>query len=156
MLYYKVDDQLTECKFCHCSRYLPYKGGTWRHKNVLVKRMFYLPQIPRLQRLHASMETAKPMRWHYENRIDDGVLRHPSDGKAWKHFDNVYPDFAPDPQHIRLSLYSDGFTPYVQSSTSPYSYWLVFVTPYNLPPDLCMTKSFLFLTCLIPSPTNPT
>jgi len=32
----------------------------------------------------------------------------------------------------------------------------MFVTPYNIPLDLCMTKPFLFLTCLIPGPTNPT
>jgi len=29
-----------------------------------MKRMFYLPIIPRLQRLYASMESAKQMRWH--------------------------------------------------------------------------------------------
>jgi len=64
MLYYKADDQLAECKFCHCSRYLPHKGGTGRHESVPVKRMFYWSLIPRLQRLYASMETVKQMRWH--------------------------------------------------------------------------------------------
>jgi len=82
-------------------------------------------------------------------------LRHPSD-KAWKHFDNVYPDFATNPQHIRLGLCFVGFTPYVQASTSPYSFWPIFMTPYDLPPEMCMTKSYMFLTCLIPGPTNPT
>jgi len=83
-------------------------------------------------------------------------LRHPYDGKAWKHFDNVCPDFVADPWHIRLSLYFDSFTPYVQASTSLYFCWFVFVTPYDLPPDLCMTKPFLFLTCLILGPINLT
>jgi len=83
-------------------------------------------------------------------------LQHPSDGKAWKHFDNVYPDFAADPRHVRLGLCSDGFTPYVQASTSPYSCWPVFLTPYNLSPEMCVTKPYMFLTCLIPGPTNPT
>jgi len=44
----------------------------------------------------------------------------------------------------------------VQASASPYSYWPVFLTPYNLPPEMCMTKPYMFLTCLIPGPTNPT
>ena len=28
--------------------------------------------------------------------------------------------------------------------------------PYNLPPNICMTKPYMFLNCLIPSPKNPT
>jgi len=31
-----------------------------------------------------------------------------------------------------------------------------FLTPYNLPPKICMTKPYMFLTCLIPSLTNTT
>jgi len=50
--------------------------------------MFYLPIIPRLQRLFASMKTAGHMTWHHLNKIP-GVLRHPSDSEAWKHFDEV-------------------------------------------------------------------
>ena len=105
MLYYKADDQLTKCKFYHRSRYLPHKGGTRRHKSVLVKKMFYLPLIHILQRLYASLETTKQMKWHYENKRYDGALRHPFDEKSWKHFDNVYPNFVADPWHIRLCLF---------------------------------------------------
>jgi len=64
--------------------------------------MFYLPIIPRLQRLYASMDSTSKMRWHHENKRGDGLFRHPSDGKAWKHFDNIYPDFTADPRHVRL------------------------------------------------------
>jgi len=156
MLYYKDDIYLTESKFCHLPRYFEPKGDRGRYKNIPRKRMFYLPIIPRLQRLYASMESASQMRWHFENRKDDGLLRHPCDGEAWKHFDKIYPDFACDPRHVRLGLCSDGFTPYVQASTSPYSCWPVFITPYNLPPEMCMTKPYMFLTCLIPGPNNPT
>jgi len=35
--------------------------------------MFYLPLIPKLQRLYISMETAKQMRLHYKNRRYEGV-----------------------------------------------------------------------------------
>ena len=29
------------------------------------------------------------------------------------------------------------------------------VTPYNLPPEMCMSKPYMFLSCLIPGPSNP-
>jgi len=45
---------------------------------------------------------------------------------------------------------------YIQDSASPYSCWLVFVTSYNLLHEMCMTKSYMFLSCLIPSLTKPT
>ena len=73
------------------------------------------------------------MRWHVQNKRNDGVMIHPSQGDAWQHFDQTYPDFASDPQNIRLGLCSDGFTPNNQFS-KPYSCWHMVVTPYNLPP----------------------
>ncbi|XP_070043072.1 uncharacterized protein [Nicotiana tomentosiformis] len=48
----------------------------------------------------------------------------------------------------------DRFTPFSVSAT-PYSCWPVFVTPYNLPPEMCMTSPYLFLTCIVPGPSNP-
>jgi len=62
MLYYKDDIELTECKFCSLPRYFPLKGQKRRYKNVPIKRMFYLPIIPRLQTLYTSMESASQMR----------------------------------------------------------------------------------------------
>jgi hypothetical protein len=126
-----------------------------KYKDVPAKRMLYFPIIPRLQRLYASTESAAEMKWHHKNKNNSNILRHPSDGKAWKHFDDVYPDFAMEPRNVRLGLCADGFTPYIQVSASPYSCWPVIVTPYNLPPEMCMTKPYLFLTCLIPGPKNP-
>ena len=55
---------------------------------------------------------------------------------------------------MRLDLCADGLNCYNLSSRS-YSIWLVVVTPYNLPPEMCMTTSFMFLTCVIPRPKNP-
>lgn len=88
------------------------------------------------------------------NKNSSNILRLPSDGKAWKHFDDVYPNFAREPRNVRLGLCSYGFTPYIQASSSPYSCWPIIVTPYNLPPEMCMTKPYLFLTCLIPGPNS--
>lgn len=143
------DGALEECKFCQSPRY-----SVRKQKRVAVKSMFYLPIIPRLQRMFASMKTASQMTWHHSNGIL-GVMRHPSDGEAWKHFDRVHPDFAADPRNVRLGLCSDGFTPYIQASAKPYSCWPVVVTPYNLPPEMCMTKPYMFLSCIVPGPDNP-
>ncbi|XP_019266462.1 PREDICTED: uncharacterized protein LOC109243903 [Nicotiana attenuata] len=123
-------------------------------KKAAVKSMHYLPLIPRLKRLYASMSSAPHMRWHYENRRPPGVMCHPSDGEAWKHFDRTYPDYASEPRNVRLGLCADGFTPFSVSAT-PYSYWPVFITPYNLPPEMCMTSPYIFLNCVIPGPRNP-
>lgn len=38
---------------------------------------------------------------------------------------------------------------------SPCSCWSIMITPYNLPPELCMTTPYLFLTVLLPGPHNP-
>jgi len=83
------------------------------------------------------------------------MLRHPSDGQAWKHFDQNHPSFASDPRNIRLGVCSNGFNSYIQTSSSPYSCWRVIVTPYNIPPEMCMTKPYMFLTCLILGPSDP-
>lgn len=154
MLFYNDESkQLRECKFCGRPRYKTQKVGK-RYKEIPMKRMHYIPLIPRLKRLYASMSSAPHMRWHYENRREPGVLCHPSDGEAWKHFDQTYPDFAAEPRNVRLGLCSDGFMPFNQSAPS-YSCWPVIVTPYNLPPELCMTTPYMFLTLIIPGPNNP-
>ncbi|KAK2426327.1 hypothetical protein QL285_025010 [Trifolium repens] len=165
MLYYNnefgvSDGALIECKFCQEPRYHVTKNyRSAKRKPIPRKAMFYLPIIPRLQRLYASMQTASKMTWHrenYERRKMSGELRHPSDGMAWKHFDEVYPEFASEPRNVRLGLCSDGFTPYTQVSTTPYSCWSVLITPYNLPPDMCMSKPYMFLAAVIPCPSSPT
>lgn len=79
---------------------------------------------------------------------------HPSDGEAWKHFDRTYLDFASEPRNIRLGLCVDGFTPFSVSAT-PYSCWPIFLTPYNLSPELCLTSPYIFLNCIILGPRNP-
>ncbi|XP_058742465.1 uncharacterized protein LOC131614952 [Vicia villosa] len=92
------DGALEECKFCKSPRYVVRTKAIDRDKKrIAVKSMFYLPIIPRLQRLFASMH----------------------------------------------------------SSGTGYSCWPVIVTPYNLPPEMCMTKPYMFLTCLIPGPSSP-
>ncbi|CAH9108629.1 unnamed protein product [Cuscuta epithymum] len=151
MLCYKEDIELGQCKFCGESRY---KESTKHRSKVPRKRMHYLPLIPRLQRLCASPSSAKHMRWHAENHCDIGMMCHPSDGEAWKHFDKTYPDFASEPRNVRLGLCSDDFSPFGMSSKS-YSCWPIIVTVYNLPLSMCMTTPYMFLSSIIPGKNNP-
>ena len=84
------DNETLHCSFCGEARYLVKTNGRGRTKQIPVKRLIYLPLIPRLKRLYASMSSASHMTWHYENRREPGVLCHPSDGEAWKKFDETY------------------------------------------------------------------
>ena len=86
--------------------------------------------------------------------MDDDVMRHPSDGDAWKHFDREHPWFAADSRNVRLGLATDGFNPYGNLSTA-YSMWPVMVFPYNLPPWKCMKSPFNLLALLIPGLRAP-
>ncbi|XP_020263064.1 uncharacterized protein LOC109839045 [Asparagus officinalis] len=52
------------------------------------------------------------MRWHKEDRIEDGELRHPADAEAWKHIDKTFPNFAHECRNVRLGLSSDRFNPF--------------------------------------------
>jgi len=94
------------------------------------------------------------MSWHAENRSDrevgDGLVRHPCDSKARRHFDtNVDPTFAGDPRNVHFALAEDGVNPYKQNRTS-WSTWPVLLLNYNLPTWLCTKKFFVMLSLLIP------
>ncbi|CAK8571354.1 unnamed protein product [Lathyrus sativus] len=105
--------------------------------------------------MFASIHSARQMTWNHTYFNSSGMMRYPSDGEAWKHFDRVHTDFAAEPKNVRLGLCSDGFTPYIQSSKIAYSCWPVIVTSYNIPFEICMMKPYMFLTCLIPGPLSP-
>ena len=98
-----------------------------------------------------STKTAKEMRWHHEERVKDGVLRHPADSKAWHKLDEINDSFTLEPHNVRLGLATDGFNPFGNMSVS-YSTWPVLLFPYNLPPWMCMKRPYMFLTLLIPCP----
>ena len=56
-----------------------------------------------------SSKAATDMTWHNDQRKKDGLIRHPADSKAWKHFDELNRNFALNPCNVRLGLVSDGF-----------------------------------------------
>ncbi|XP_050238349.1 uncharacterized protein LOC126687835 [Mercurialis annua] len=156
MIYWGADEDLTHYKVCTFPRWKPVtkSNSAKRRANVPYKKMFYFPLTPRLQRLYASKATAKHMTWHAEHEMEDEKMCHPSDSPAWKRFSELHTDFADETRNIRLGLCTDGFQPFGSFGTQ-YSSWPVIVTPYNLPPGMCMKDEFMFLTILVPGPGNP-
>ncbi|KAJ6957470.1 hypothetical protein NC653_039429 [Populus alba x Populus x berolinensis] len=152
MLYYLENVKLIECMTCGYSRYKPRidRGKTL----VAYKKLRYFPITPRLQRLFMSLRTAKHMRWHQSHHMVDGVMVHPSDGEACKHFDSIYPHFLAESRNMYLGLCIDRFNPF-GSFASPYSCWSVILTIYNLPPGMCMGLEFIFLSMVIPGLSSP-
>ena len=94
-------------------------------KKVSQKGLHYFPLTHRLKRLCACRHTAKKIRLHYIDRPnEEGVLRHPTNGKVWKDFDINFPAFASQPKNVRLGLGVDGFNLFSNMSL-PYSMWLM-------------------------------
>ncbi|KAL0446176.1 UNVERIFIED_CONTAM: hypothetical protein Slati_1745500 [Sesamum latifolium] len=94
------------------------------------------------------------MTWHATYQTEEGSMYHPSDVVAWKHFDQMYPNFAEEPRNVWLDLCTDGFAPHDQYDHT-YSCWPIIITPYNLAPSMCMSSDYIFLTMVIPGPSNP-
>ena len=159
MLFFEEDDKLDRCKHCEASRYVEVTNdeGELVVTKVAAKQLRRLPIIPRLSRLFLNKEIALHMTWP-KNGVrlvtDPDIMVHPSDGDAWKAFDEFDPEFANDPRSVRLGLSTDGFTPF-NTSASPYSCWPVFIVPYNLPPELVNKEEFMFLALVIPGPEHP-
>ena len=151
ILYWREHANAQSCPTCRKPRW---KSTNHKGKKVSYKVLRHFPIKPRLQRLYMARYTAKEMRWHKEGRVDDGVLRHPSDSEAWKSFNEQYPDFSSDSRNVRLGLASDSFHPYGNMS-STHSIWPVVLVPYNLPPWDCMKSPYFMMTLLIPGPKCP-
>lgn len=141
--------EAVRCPRCQSPRF---KDEERRRFPVKVLRHF--PIIPRLQRMFRSPNISKLMLWHSENQSNreggDGLVRHPCDSKAWRHFhDNVDPTFANDPRNTHFALAADGVNPFKQNR-STWSTWPVLLLNYNLPPWLSTKKFFVLLALLIP------
>jgi len=52
------------------------------------------------------------MLWNHKAHIKEGIMRDPTDSKAWKHYDGANPRFFYNPCNVRLGLrvtYSNHF-----------------------------------------------
>jgi len=152
MLYYLENAEMTECMTCGHSRYKPRTG---RGKTLVAyKKLRYFPITHRLQRLFMLPRTAEHMTWHQSHHVVDGVMVHPFNSEAWKHFNSVHPHFSAESKNVRLGLCTDGFNPF-RSFAASYSCWPVILTVYNLPPRMCMRPKFMFLSMVIPGLSSP-
>jgi len=159
MLYWEADAEREICKVCEASRWKENtkstnSGSEKKKSKAPAKVLRYFPLKPRLQRLFMSSKTATHMRWHATASNNDGKLRHPRDGRAWKEFDQNHPEFASDPRHVRLGLATDGFNPFGTMSSS-YSIWPVILFPYNFPPWMSMKQTSMILSMVIPGKHMP-
>ncbi|XP_038687488.1 uncharacterized protein LOC119986868 [Tripterygium wilfordii] len=141
------------CPICGESRWN--QGGEIRsQRNKIARKVLrYFPLTPGLQRLFMSSQIAAAMRWHKEDHVEDGVLRHPADSIAWKSFNEKHLSFAMESRNARLGLATDGFNPFGNMSTS-YSTWPVVLILYNLPPWLCMKQSYFMISSVVPGPKS--
>ena len=156
ILFRKEYAKYDACPTCERSRWKSKRislNGKRVHK-VPCKVLRYFPIKRRLQRLFLSSKTASDMRWHDEERIQDGLLRHPADSPLWKDFDQKHPVFASDSRNIRLALATDGFNPFRSMNVS-YSIWPVILIPYNFAPWLCMKQTNFIISLLIPGRRSP-
>lgn len=110
MLYNGEDIHKRSCKFCNQPRYRSIQRKYIRGKiDIPHQKMYYFPLTTKLQKLHASEVTAKYIGWHDKHDQKNDIISHPSDAKAWKHFDPTNPSFASKAQNVRLWLFKDGF-----------------------------------------------
>ena len=155
----KEYEDLEACPVCQASRFKIRRDdpgdvdveGCRARMRVPAKVMWYFPIIPRLKRLFRNKEHAKMMRWHKEERKEDGMLRHPADGSQWRKIDRTYKHFADDARNIRFGLSTDGMNPFGDMSSS-HSIWPVTMCMFNLPPWLCLKRKFIIIPVLIQGP----
>jgi hypothetical protein len=127
------------------------EDGAFVTTKVALKPLYYMPITLRLKQLYLSKETAKPIWWYKKwkrDSEDPDIMSHLADGEAWEALDWFDPEFARDPRSVRLGLSTDGFQPHSEAN-SLYSCRLVFVMPYNLPPNKYLKQFFIFLALVI-------
>lgn len=154
ILYREESGDRHTCPKCGLSRYKRRDGDSTSKHGPPAKVLWYLPIIPRFKRLFANATDAKNLRWHADERIQDGMLRHVADSLQWKKIDQEFPRFGIEPRNLHLGLASDGMNPFGNLSTN-HSSWPVLLVIYNLPPWLCMKRKYMMLSMLISGPKQP-
>nr|DAA02100.1 TPA_exp: transposase [Oryza sativa] len=153
-------ENLEACPVCKALRYkirrddLGEVDGQLTKKRIPAKVMWYFPIIPWLRRLFRNKVNDRMMRWHAEERQQDGMLRHPADGSQWQNIDRKFKDFGKDARNKRFGLSTDGMNRFGEMS-SGHSTWLVTMCIYNLPPRLCMKRKYIMMPIIIQGPKQP-
>jgi len=146
ILFHGDYNELDSCPRCHASQYKTINDAMMqdgREKRPATKVLWYFPIIPRLKRLLATARTTKLMRWHAEDRVNDGKLWHSDDGAQWRAINHSYKrSFSNEIRNMRFGLSTDGMNPFNMVSSN-HSTWPVTLCIFNLLPWLCMNRRTL-------------
>lgn len=82
--------------------------------------------------MYNNAKDAKFLMWHANERVIDGMLRHPADSPKLANIYNDYPYFGKEPRNICLALSTDGINPHGIHSRS-HNTWPMIILIYNLP-----------------------
>jgi hypothetical protein len=145
ILYRKEHEFKEKCPTCNASRYKRNDDSEWVVEESCIKRqgrkrkntaldqgskdrkvptlvMWYLLVIDRLKLMFSNPRDDQLLLWHVKRKTD-GKIRHPADGRQWKHFNlNHQEDFSNDPSNIRFGLSTDGMNPF-EEKRNPHSTW---------------------------------
>jgi hypothetical protein len=91
----------------------------------------------------------KFMDYHAKNISQDGVLRIPIDGFAFKNIEEIWSNFKDEPHNLRLSLVANDVNPFGEI-ISTYSVWPIFVINNNIPPWMSIKRENIMLTMIVP------
>ncbi|XP_074323908.1 uncharacterized protein LOC141660821 [Apium graveolens] len=149
IMYRGINVDASKCPKCRVSRWKMGKDGKPRN-NIPAKVMWYFLIIPRFKRMFKSPSTAKLLTWHAEQRVEDGMMRHPSDSPSWRNIDYKWPYFNSEARNIRLTLAADGINPHNNGLTNRWMYpferfdkVLKSYVRSRYYPEGCMAESYL-------------
>ena len=66
--------------------------------------LWYIPIIPRFERLFANADDAKDLTWYADGKNCDGMLCHLVGSSQWKKINHLYLDFDKEVRNLRLEL----------------------------------------------------
>jgi hypothetical protein len=151
-IYYGEKASLLSCPFCNESRY----RDDMKKVDVPRKKFHYFPLVPRLLALFRSPTFAKLMQWYALHRSEDGTLKVPADGRAFKHAEQLFKDHVGqsyDCRNVFMGLAMDGINPRGINSTG-HSTWPILLVLYNLPPWMSTKAAHILLSIIIPGMHN--
>jgi hypothetical protein len=124
-----------------------------QNKRPPKKVVWYFPIIPCLKRLFEN-EKSRADEVVCQKCVNDGKLRHLAVGSQWRAIDSRYKTFKREIRNIRFGLSTDGMSPFNMVSTN-HSTWPVTLHIYNLPPWLCMKRTYIMMSLVIQGPHQP-
>lgn len=133
---------MENCPHCGANRYKP------TGKEIPVRRFYYLPIGPRLERIFGTSNFAQLIQAHRVS-LGPSTMFDVHDSPVWK---SAYSDtgiFKGDPRGIALGLCTDGVNPFSHLRCT-YSMWPIVLSLLNLPRDTRHNFQNMLLVGIIP------